>query len=161
MPLQEMYYIAEMVVGVAVIISIVFVAIELRQNTYVTRKSMAAGREQRLNWLMETTATNEDFREFYYRIEFDEEFDKLDKKERHRAVAIGIRLARPMLNELVAYHDRQISSDEFNALEVNIRRAKNRAFINAAYEYTKAGFSKKVQDHWESLQTIDGYRPRL
>ena len=52
MPLQEIYYIAEMIVGVAVIISIVFVAIELRQNTYVTRKSMADGREQRLNWLM-------------------------------------------------------------------------------------------------------------
>ena len=66
-----------------------------------------------------------------------------------------------MLNELVAYHDGQISSDEFNALEVNIGRAKNRAFINAAYEYTKAGFSKKVQDHWESLQTVDGYRPNL
>ena len=49
MPLQEIYYIAEMVVGVAVIISIVFVAIELRQNTYVTRKSMAARREQRIN----------------------------------------------------------------------------------------------------------------
>ena len=28
MPLQEIYYIAEMVVGVAVIISIVFVAVE-------------------------------------------------------------------------------------------------------------------------------------
>ena len=40
MPLQEMYYVAEMVVGVAVIISIVFVAIELRQNTYVTRLSL-------------------------------------------------------------------------------------------------------------------------
>ena len=37
MPLQEMYYIAEMVVGVAVIISIIFVAIELRQNTYMTK----------------------------------------------------------------------------------------------------------------------------
>ena len=64
MPLQEIYYVAEMIVGVAVIISIVFVAIELRQNTYVTRKSMADGREQRLNWLMEQLATNEDFKGF-------------------------------------------------------------------------------------------------
>ena len=161
MPLQEIYYVAEMVVGVAVIISIVFVAIELRQNTYVTRKSMADGREQRLNWIMETMATNEEFRNFYYRLEFEEAFDELDKKERYRAVTIGIRLARPMLNELVAYHDGQISSDEFRSLENNIKRAKNRAFINAAYEYVKAGFPKRVQDHWENLQTVDGYRPRL
>ena len=41
MPLQEMYYIAEMVVGLAVIISIVFVAIELRQNTYMLRQSVS------------------------------------------------------------------------------------------------------------------------
>ena len=67
MPLQEMYYIAEMVVGVAVIISIVFVAIELRQNTYVTRRSMAVERINQLNWLMETIATDEDFRDFFTR----------------------------------------------------------------------------------------------
>ena len=47
MPLQEIYYVAEMIVGVAVIISIVFVAIELRQNTYIVRKSMADQREER------------------------------------------------------------------------------------------------------------------
>ena len=67
MPLREMYYIAEMIVGVAVIISIVFVAIELRQNTYVTRRSMAVERINQLNWLMETIATDEDFRDFFTR----------------------------------------------------------------------------------------------
>ena len=46
MPLQEIYYIAEMVVGVAVIISIGFVAVELRQNTYMLRKSQS---DQRLS----------------------------------------------------------------------------------------------------------------
>ena len=45
MSLQEIYYIAEMVVGVAVIISIVFVAIERRQNTYVNRNSLCDARE--------------------------------------------------------------------------------------------------------------------
>ena len=116
MPLQEMYYIAEMVVGVAVIISIIFVAIELRQNTYINRRSMADGREQRLNWLMEQLATNEDFRDFYYEIEFEDDYDNLDKKERARAIAIGIRVIRPMLNELVAYYDGQITIDEFHSV---------------------------------------------
>lgn len=67
MPLQEIYYVAEMIVGVAVITSIIFVAIELRQNTYVTRKSMAVERINQLNWLMETIATDEDFRDFFTR----------------------------------------------------------------------------------------------
>ena len=49
--LQEIYYIAEMVVGVAVIISIVLVAIELRQNSRMMRKSTADQRRQHFNWV--------------------------------------------------------------------------------------------------------------
>ena len=122
---------------------------------------MADGREQRLNWMMETMATNEEFRNFYYKLEFEEAFDELDKKERARAVGVGIRFVRPMLNELLAYHDGQISPDEFYSLEVNIKQAKNRAFMNTAYEFAKTAYPKKVQDHWEKLQPIDDYQPRL
>ena len=132
MPLQEISHIAEMVVSIAVVISIIFVAIELRQNTYVTRKSMGAERQKRFNWIMELIATNDEFRDFYHRLEFEEAFDELDQKDRHRAMAIGLRVTRPMLDELVAYHDGQISADEFFSLETNIRRAKNRPWINAA-----------------------------
>ena len=67
MSLQEIYYVAEMVVGVAVIISIVFVAIELRQNTYIVRKSMAEQRRSRENWFLETVSTDSDFRKFHMR----------------------------------------------------------------------------------------------
>ena len=61
MPLQEMYYIAEMVVGVAVIISIIFVAIELRQNTYMTKKSSADQREARYDWLHRSLILDDEF----------------------------------------------------------------------------------------------------
>ena len=64
MPLQEMYYIAEMLVGVAVIISIVFVALELRQNTYLTKKSMADQREDRMGWLNQAVLLDDGFRKF-------------------------------------------------------------------------------------------------
>ena len=68
---------------------------------------------------------------------------------------------RPMLDELRAYHDGQISPDEFHSLEVNIKQSKNRAFMNAAYEFAKTAYPKKVQDHWEQLRPIDEYQPRL
>ena len=76
MPLQEIYYIAEIIVGVAVIVSIIFVAIELRQNTYLIRKSMADQRASRLNWQLETICTGSDFRQFQRRKDTDyDEFD--------------------------------------------------------------------------------------
>tara|TARA_E500000331_G_scaffold198627_1_gene190792 strand:+ start:372 stop:590 length:219 start_codon:yes stop_codon:yes gene_type:complete len=64
MPLQEIYYIAEIVVGVAVMISIIFVVIELRQNAYIMRLSMADQLLARLNWFHENMETNNVFRQF-------------------------------------------------------------------------------------------------
>ena len=54
MSLQEVNFIAEIVVGIAVIISIVFVAIQLRQNTYILNQTMADDRKKRIDWLTET-----------------------------------------------------------------------------------------------------------
>ena len=64
MPLQEIYYIAEIVVGVAVMISIIFVVIEPRQNAYIMRLSMADQLLARLNWFHENMETNNVFRQF-------------------------------------------------------------------------------------------------
>ena len=85
MPLQEIYYIAEMVVGVAVIISIVFVAIELRQNTYLLRRSMQDERQKRQNWYLETICTDTSFREFVLRA--GDEYDEMVHEERLRGWA--------------------------------------------------------------------------
>ena len=103
MPLQEMYYIAEMVVGVAVIVSIVFVAIELRQNTYMLRQSLADQREIRLNWLTETLCTDSDFRQFHRRL--GSEYDQMNADELYRAHWLGVRTLHSSFNELVAYFD--------------------------------------------------------
>ena len=87
MSLQEIYYIAEMAVGVAVIISIVFVAIELRQNTYVTRKAMADQRRQRENWFLETLCTDSDFRKFNTSININ--WDEMEQDERLSLIHIS------------------------------------------------------------------------
>ena len=151
MPLQEMYYIAEMVVGVAVIISIIFVAIELRQNTYITRKSMADQRSARLNWALETICTDADFRQFQRRIDTD--YDDFDEDERYRAWALGMRSLTSMLDELVAYFDGQISDTEFISLKKNMDYAARRPNVQAAYKFLKTGYPKTVQDYWETLDS--------
>ena len=153
MPLQEIYYIAEMVVGLAVIVSIVFVAIELRQNTFMVRKSMADQRKQRVNWFLETLSTDGDFRKFHRRI--DAGFKEFDADERDRAIFIGVRAVRSILDELVAHFDGQISSDEFLALEWNMKIAAARPHTQKAYELVKGGYSEKVQKYWESLNISD------
>ena len=151
MPLQEMYYIAEMVVGLAVIISIVFVAIELRQNTYMLRQSLADQREIRLNWLTETLCTDSDFRQFHRRL--GREYDQMNDDDRYRAYWLGVRTLRSLFNELVAYYDGQISNTEFRNLEYDLKLVKRRPQFQRAYESMKAGYPKSVQLFWENLDT--------
>ena len=151
MPLQEIYYIAEIVVGVAVIISIVFVAIELKQNTYIVRKSMADQRRARLNWFHETLCTDNDFRQFHRRIDTD--WDNLDDDERYRAWALAMRALRTMLDELVAYYDGHIAEDEFRNLRWNLEFAAKRPNMQMAYKFMKRGYPDKVQAFWEALDS--------
>ena len=150
MPLQEIYYIAEMVVGVAVIISIVFVAIELRQNTYVTRKAMADQRRQRENWFLETLCTDSDFRKFNTSININ--WDDMEEDERYRAIYLGFRTVQSILDELVAYFDGQISTDEFLALDWNIKIAATRPHCQQAYQLMKEAYSPRVQKYWEAVK---------
>ena len=150
-PLQEMYYIAEMVVGLAVIISIVFVAIELRQNTYMLRQSLADQREIRLNWLTETLCTDSDFRQFHRRL--GREYDQMNDDDRYRAYWLGVRTLRSLFNELVAYYDGKISNTEFRNLEYDLKLVKRRPQFERAYESMKAGYPKSVQLFWENLDT--------
>tara|TARA_B110000438_G_C15318829_1_gene438595 strand:+ start:278 stop:484 length:207 start_codon:yes stop_codon:yes gene_type:complete len=41
---EEIYFITQIAVGIAVIISIIFVGLELRQNSFLMRKSMGDSR---------------------------------------------------------------------------------------------------------------------
>ena len=138
MPLQEIYYIAELVVSVAVIISIVFVAIELRQNTYITRNAMAVQARQRTYWLHQTLCTNNDFRAFHRRIDTD--WDNFNEDDKYRASALAVTGLRSMLDELIAYYDGLISDSEFLNLQWNLELAAKRPNFASAYEFVKDGY---------------------
>ena len=50
MILEQAYFITQILVGIGFIISIGFLAVQMRQNSYLLRKTMADGRRQ---WLMD------------------------------------------------------------------------------------------------------------
>ena len=63
MILQEAYFVTEIVVGIAIITSVAFVALELRQNTYMLRNRWRISANN-LNWLHETLCTDNDLETF-------------------------------------------------------------------------------------------------
>ena len=153
MPLQEIYYIAEMVAGLAVIISIVFVAVELRQNTYIAKKSSADQREARLDWLQRHLILDDEFREFQQRVV--NSWDSLDDDEKVRATLLGVQIMTPLLNELVAYFNNQLSQDEFRILNWNMGVVAKRPHCHKALNFLKAAYSDEVQNHWLNIVDSD------
>ena len=151
MTLEQSYYIMEIGVGIGFIISIVFLAVQMRQNSYILRKQMADQRTQRTNWMTETMVTDPDFRNFERRINKD--YDTFNADEKFRADMLGVRVVQSILNELGAYFDGQISEDEWINLQWNMRHAPKRPHIQAAYLWVKDGYSKKVQEYWEALDS--------
>ena len=151
MTLQEAYFVAEIVVSIAIIASIAFVALELKQNSYLLRKSMADQRAQRTIWMAETISTDADFRNFERRI--NTEYTTFDEDEKFRANILGVRAIQSILNELIAYFDGQITEDEWLNLQWNMEHAAKRPHLQAAYLWVKDGYSKKVQEYWEALDT--------
>ena len=151
MTLEQSYYIMEIGVGIGFIISIVFLAVQMRQNSYLLRQSMADQRRERVGWLHQTLCTNNEFRAFQLRI--DKEYSTFDEDERSRANYLGHLVLRGILNELITYFDGQITEDEWLNLKWNMEHASRRPNVQAAYPWVKDGYSKKVQEYWEALDT--------
>tara|TARA_Y100001970_G_scaffold244375_1_gene310455 strand:- start:575 stop:1072 length:498 start_codon:yes stop_codon:yes gene_type:complete len=151
MTLEQAYFTTEILVGIGFIVSIAFLAIQMRQNSYLLRQSMADQRRNRVSWLHETIVTDNDFRTFQLRIE--NEYDTFNENERSRANSLGHLVLRGLLNELVAYFDGQISEDEWINLQWNLEHACRRPNVKAAYPWMKDGYSKQVQEYWESLDS--------
>jgi len=149
MTLEQTYYITEILVGIGFIVSIVFLALQMRQNSYILRKQMADQRLQRTNWMTETMVTDPDFRNFERRINKD--YDTFNADEKFRADMLGVRIVQSILNELGAYFDGHISDDEWLNLQWNMRHAPKRPHIQSAYLWVKDGYSKQVQEYWEAL----------
>jgi hypothetical protein len=151
MTLEQAYFITQIFIGFGFIVSIAFLAVQMRQNSYLLRKQMADQRLQRTNWMTETMVLDPDFRKFERRI--NTEYDTFNLDEKYRENMLGVRVVVSILNELLAHFDGQISDDEWINLQWNMGHAPKRPHIQAAYLWVKDGYAKKIQEYWEALDT--------
>ena len=149
MPLENLYYITEICVGIVFVISILFLAMQFRQNSTLLRHSMTTRRRSTSAWLMRAIATDADFREFFRRIETD--YKNFSADEKYRADAIAFQNITSNLDELVAYKRGLISNDEWISLKYVLEFTAARPNIQAVYERVKHQYPQDVQDFWEAL----------
>jgi hypothetical protein len=149
MPLENFYYITEICVGIAFVISILFMAMQIRQNSALLRHSMSLNRKSNAAWLMREIATDADFRDFHRRIERD--YKKFNADEKYRADAVAFHNLTSNLDELVAYKRGLITNDEWISLKYVLEFTATRPNIQATYERVKHQYRQDVRDFWEAL----------
>ena len=149
MNLEQAYFITQIGVGILFIISIVILAVQVRQNSTLLRLSMSADARNKSNWLSELIATDGDFRAFHRRIEAD--YENFNEHEKYRADFLAVRTLTTNLNELSAYIDGNISKDDWLSLKAILNLCAKRPNHQAAWLFLKDQYPKKVHDYWESL----------
>ena len=149
MPLEKLYYITEICVGIAFVISILFLAMQIRQNTTLLKHSMSTRRRSTSGWLTRTIATDANFRDFHRRIERD--YENFSADEKYRADAIAFHNMTSNLDELVAYKRGLISNDEWISLKHVLEFTAARPNIQEVYERVKHQYPQDVRDFWEAL----------
>ena len=160
MSLETLYHITEICVGLAFVISILFLAMQIRQNSTLLRHSMTTRRRSTSAWMMRAIATDADFREFHRRIEMD--YENFSSDEKYRADAVAFHNITSNLDELVAYKRGLITNDEWTSLKHILEMTAARPNIQTVYERVKHQYPQDVRDFWEALpKNTDRVQPML
>tara|TARA_B100000686_G_scaffold91674_1_gene98250 strand:- start:765 stop:1253 length:489 start_codon:yes stop_codon:yes gene_type:complete len=149
MPLEKLYHITEICVGIGFMISIVFLALQIRQNSTLLRHSMTLNRRENSAWMMRAICTDSDFRDFHSRIA--SEYENFNDDEKYRADSLAMHNITSNLDELLAYKRGLISKDEWTSLKYILEFTAARPNIQAVYERVKHQYPKEVQEFWETL----------
>jgi len=152
MGLEQVYLVTEIVVGIAFVISIIFLALQVRQNSTFLRYSMSRDRRSNENWLFETLSTDDNFRAFHSRIMTD--YENFNDDEKYRADSLAMRTLTSNLNELLAYQNGLITEDEWRSLKWILEFTATRPNIQTVYKRIKDQYPKEVQRYWERLPSV-------
>ena len=150
MSLEKVYFISQIIVAVGFVISLIFVGLQVRQNTALLRQSMSAERLRAGDFLLERLVTDAEFRDFYYRGVTEPE--KYSEDDRFRNQFLNIRTLRSTLSELIAYFDGHISEEEYAALNWNLELLAKKPEIDRAWAIIADRYSTKVQAHWLKIR---------
>ena len=76
-----------------------------------------------------------------------------------RATTLEIQILIPLLDELVAHFDNQLSKNEFRILDQGLKLISQRPHGQRAPQFLKDRCSSELQDYW--LKTVQATKPVL
>jgi hypothetical protein len=148
MNLEEFNYIAEIVASIAVIASLVYVAIQIRQNTSTNKLMSAQNLSHELRETLSLVAASTELTDIHLRAMQD--IESLSTTEKHRFYMLLNNVYR--VYESTYYQSTQGVVDDavLNGVLGNMHIGKNTSGYQSFWQDRKSIFSKEFQDYYDS-----------
>ncbi len=149
MTLEQVYYISQITAAVVLIASIIFLALQVRQNSNVIQRSMMEDHRMAQSTVAQNVFEDREFAEFHMRSR--EEYDELDEVDKYRAEFLAVWRLRRILRVIQARLDGLVSDVDWGEIERGVRVGGKRMHIQVVWERIRNDYPRPVQDLYDEL----------
>ena len=151
MSLEQAYFVSQITAAIIVVVSILFLAVQLRQNTRVMERTMMEDFRRASTMMFFEVAKDREFAEFF--INSGSAYSAMDETDKFRAefsalgnISVGVQTIR-------ARNAGYIKDDEWNDFVARMKYASQRENIKVMWNRTKGTYSKDIQEIWDQIAT--------
>ncbi len=149
MTLEQAYFVSQIVAAVVLVASIIFLALQVRQNSKVLERSMMEDHRASQNSVIEEIFKNREFAEFHMRA--GENYDALDEIDKYRAQRLATWRVRRICHVIQAKRDGFASDVDWAEFESTLKTAARRKNIQLAWVALKNDYPKPIRIIFESI----------
>ena len=150
MTLEQVYYLSQIVAAVVLVASIIFLALQVRQNSKVIERSMMEDHRTAQNVVAQKVFEDREFADFHMRLR--DEYEELDDVDKYRADFLARWRLRRTLRLVQSRLDGLVSDVDWEEFRRGGRESSNREGIRVTYERIKKNYPKAVQELYEEIR---------
>ena len=147
MTLEQGYFITQIIAGIILIASILFLALQVKQNAKMLERIMNEDHRNAENFLFDQISTDRDFASFHLKIAT--EYDALDSIDKYRAEFLALKNLLAILRSIRARDSNFISDEEWQDVLARIRYFGKRKNVEVVWQRIKQNYPAHVRKVWE------------
>lgn len=149
MTLEQGYFITQIIAGIVVVGSILFLAVQVRQNNLLLERTMIEDFHKLENELFDKISDSREFAEFH--IKAGQNYDELDEIDKYRSEHLARKNLRMIMRSVNARLHGRINDEDWKEIELRLRNIANRKNMRAVWSRIKGGHPVAVQEFVENL----------
>jgi hypothetical protein len=149
MTLEQVYFISQITAAAVLIASIIFLALQVRQNTKVIERSMMEDHRSAQDTVAQKVYEDREFAQFHMRSR--DAYEELDELDRYRAEFLAIWRLRRILRVIQSRLDGLVSDVDWREIESGVRVGGKRTNNRVVWERMRNDYPRPVQDLYDEI----------